>query len=261
MNLGIPLPWRALNALMRCGVLVCLLGASRFAAASAHELAAYTEQWPPYNYTEGGEVKGIATDMLRSACVLAQITCRVELVPWARAYKVASQIPNALVYTTARKPSRESEFLWVGPILPRTTWVYFRAGQAGGIRDLKDLARLRLGAVRDEAAYQDLLDLGVPEKAFLLEATNANVLKMLMSNMVDAMVDTEVGMAWNLRAAGLEPGVVTRRFKLSDEGSYYFALNLKSDPALVRALQLALDKLRHDGKLDAIVRQYAPAPK
>jgi len=75
------------------------------------------------------------------------------------------------------------------------------------------------------------------------------------------MVDTEVGMAWNLRAAGLEPGAVTRRLKLSDEGSYYFALNLKSDPALARALQLALDRLRHDGKLEAIVRQYAPVLK
>jgi polar amino acid transport system substrate-binding protein len=252
---------RPVTSFLRRTVLACLLGAGWFGAAFATELTAYTEQWPPYNFAEGGEVKGVASDVLRAACELSQLRCTFELVPWARAYKAARQSPNTLVYTTARKPSREAEFIWIGPILPRTTWVYGRAGAEGKIRDFKDLARLRVGAVRDEAAYQDLLAVGVPENSFLLEATNANVLKMLLSNMVDVMVDTEVGMAWNLHSAGVESGAVAKLMKLSDDGAYYFALNLKSDPALARALQASVDKLRRDGRIDAIVRQYTVQAK
>lgn len=224
--------------------------------ALATPLAAYTEEWPPYNYAEGKEVKGISTDILRAACEIAKLQCTFQVVPWARAYKTASHVPNTIVYTTARKPSREKEFLWVGPILPRTTWVYGKTTQAPVIHDFKDLAQSRVGVVREEAAQQDLEAVGVPISAFSVQSSNADVLRMLVNGSVDAMVDTEVGMAWNLRNAGIAPTTVSKLMKLTDDGAYYFALNLKSDTALVKDLQAAIDKLRHDGKIDAIQRQY-----
>ena len=70
------------------------------------------------------------------------------------------------------------------------------------------------------------------------------------------MVDTEVGMKWNLRTAAIAPDTVRKLVKLSDAGAYYFAMNLDSNPALVRNLQKAIDHLRQSGKLDAIVREY-----
>lgn len=224
--------------------------------ALAAPLAAYTEEWPPYNYAEGKEVKGISTDILRAACEIAKLQCTFQVVPWARAYKTASHVPNTVVYTTARKPSREKEFLWVGPILPRTTWVYGKTTQAPFIRDFKDLAQIRVGVVREEAAQQDLEAVGVPVSAFSVQSSNADVLRMLTNGSVDVMVDTEVGMAWNMRNAGIAPSTVSKLMKLTDDGAYYFALNLNSDPALVKDLQAAIDKLRHDGKIDAIQRQY-----
>lgn len=233
-----------------------LFGLCALPCALATPLAAYTEEWPPYNYAEGKEVKGISTDILRAACEIAKLQCTFQVVPWARAYKIASHIPNTVVYTTARKPSREKEFLWVGPILPRTTWVYAKTTRASAIHDFKDLAQIRVGVVREEAAQQDLEAVGVPISAFSVQSSNADVLRMLINGSVDAMVDTEVGMAWNLRSAGITPTTVSKLMKLTDDGAYYFALNLNSDTALVKDLQAAIDKLRHDGKIDAIQRQY-----
>ena len=111
--------------------------------------------------------------------------------------------------------------------------------------------------MRDEAAQADLIAAGIPLRAIALQSSNAEVLRMLASGMVDAMVDTEIGMAWNLHSASLSPATVVRKMKLADDGAYYVALNLESDPALVRGLQTAVDKLRRSGKIDAIVRQYA----
>lgn len=227
---------------------------------TGNTLVAYTEQWPPYNFAENGKVQGIATDVLRAACELAQLRCSVQVVPWARGYKLVRNTPNTVLYTTARKPERESHFAWVGPVLPRATWVYTRNIPGAAPREARELSQLRIGVVREEAAQQDLLAAGVPASALVEESTNDAVFRMLMGDLVQAMVDTEVGMAWNLRSVGRPAGSVTKLLKLSDEGAYYFALNPQTNPALVARLQQALDKLRADGQLDAIVKHYEPAP-
>lgn len=244
---------RSIASLVAGMVMLCV------APAHSADLTAYTEEWAPYNYSEDNAIKGISTDILRAMCATAKLQCDIKIVPWARAYRSATSTANTLVYTTARKPAREHEFLWIGPILPRTTWVYARQGQEMHIRDFSDLASQRVGVVREEASLQDLKTAGVPESSLVLQASNADVLRMLLGSMVDAMVDTEVGMQWNLRRAAVSPHAVTRLMKLSEEGAYYFALNKESDPALVHKLESALETLRHDGKVDAIVRQYGAA--
>lgn len=245
---------RALALLAVTGVLCAV-------STHAADLTAYTEEWPPYNYSEGDSVKGISTDILRALCETAKLECDIRIVPWARAYRSAISQANTLVYTTARKPSREHDFIWVGPILPRTTWIYVRQGLEQRIHDMAELAQHSIGVVRDEAAQQDLVAAGVPESALVVQASNTDVLRMMLGTSVDAMVDTEVGMQWNLRKVNVSPSAVSKLMKLSDEGAYYFALNQDSDPVLVRKLQGALDKLRHDGKIDVIVRKYgANAP-
>jgi polar amino acid transport system substrate-binding protein len=223
----------------------------------AADLTAYTEEWPPYNYAERGEVKGIATDVLRAVCAEAKVSCEFHLVPWARALAMASNTPNTLVYTTARKPSREHEFLWVGPLLPRTTWIYGKKERAPTIKNFTDLAQHRVGVVRGEASVQDLVAAGVPETSMVVDSSNAAVLKLLSRDWVDAMVDTEIGMAWNVKLAQIPPADFVKLMKLADNGAYYFALNLKSDASLHDKLQRATDKLRKNGSIDRIVGNYA----
>lgn len=249
----------AMKRMLSITRLAAALCVGTFPLAHAADLQAYTEDWAPYNHLENGQVRGISSDALRAACALAQLSCAIELVPWARAYKSASMEPNTLVYTTARKPSREAEFLWVGPILPRATWVYLRNDPAVHATSATELAHLRVGVVRGEAAQQDLLGAGVPESALQAHATNADVFRLLRAGSLDAMVETEVGMQWTLRTLGLPSSTVRQAFKLSDEGAYYYALNRKTDPALVQRLQAAFEQLRASGQLQKIVRDYTQA--
>lgn len=223
---------------------------------SAAGLTAYTEEWPPYNYTEDGIIKGIASDVLRALCNDAKVDCRITVVPWARATNTVLNTPDTLIYTIARTPARESEYAWVGPLSPRTTWIYGRPELKEQVRELKDLAKLRIGIVRDDASGPDLLAAGVPASTLVIDSSNASVLRMYRLSMIDAMVDTEIGMAWSLRLAAMPEGSVSRLAKLSDGGAYYFALNRNSDPQMVRSLQHALDKLKRDGTLEAIKKKY-----
>jgi polar amino acid transport system substrate-binding protein len=241
-----------LGFLLTLGVLTPVLAA---------DLVAYTGEWAPYNYKEGNAIKGISSDLLRAACHEAKLECELNYVPWTRAYKTVSSTRNSVLYTTARKASREHEFIWVGPILPRTTWVYGRAGLEQSVRTPKDLASLRVGVVRGEAAYQDLQAAGVPESAFVVLPANIDLLRMISRSMIDVLVETEVGMDWNLRTGGQSPDTISKLMKLSDEGGYYFALNLNSDPALAAKLQAAVDQLRRNGTFDSILKKYSASSK
>jgi len=239
---------------LKAGLAAWLLG--MWLPALAADITAYAEEWPPYNFTDQAEARGISTDILRALCEKTKLSCDISIVPWARAYRTVQTEPNTLIFTIARKPSREAEFLWIGPILPRATWVYTRPELAPRLKSIKDLAAYRVGVVRDEAAQQDLAAAGIPDKAFVVAASNRDVLRMLEDGMVDAMVDTEVGMAWNLAAATFPAHTANRFMKLTEDGAYYFAMNLKSDPLVVGRLQVALNTLRREKKLDAIVKSY-----
>lgn len=230
-------------------------------SAAAADLLAYTEDWPPYNYAEQGKVRGISTDLLRAMCAEASLDCRFELVPWARAYAMALNRPNTLVYTTARKPEREQSFTWIGPILPRSTWVFGLRESELAIRRFEDLNHYRVGVVRGEASIGDLLGKDVQADALLQDSSDAAITTLLLRGVVQAVVNTEVGMAWELYKAGASPDRAVKLLPLTDQGAYYFALNLKSDPALAAKLQDALDRLRRSGQLGRIVAQYtAPRP-
>lgn len=246
-----------LRPALRQLLLPALLGlAAAVQAQGQADLVAYTEQWPPYNYEEQGQVKGFATELLRALCKEARLVCEIRLVPWARAMAHVRREPNSLIYSTARRPDREKQFIWVGPLAPRITWLWGRAGAEPLPHDARELPQYRFGVVRGEAAVQDLQAHGVPASSLAQDVSNAAVLKMLLSGWVDMVVDTELGMAWNLRLTQ-QPGTEVRRlFKLSDEGGFYYALNPHSEPTRVQALQAAFEKLRRNGQLDALLRPY-----
>ena len=93
-------------------------------------------------------------------------------------------------------------------------------------------------------------------QAIVILPVNVDALRMMARGMIDAMADTEMGMSWSRRSAGLAPGQVKRVMPLSDVGAYYFALNVDSDPALAQRLQAAVDRLQRSGRINAIVRAF-----
>jgi polar amino acid transport system substrate-binding protein len=156
-----------------CAVFGVLFGMT--AIASAIDLKAYTEEWQPYNFVRDQEVTGISTDILKAACLQAQIDCEFQLVPWTRAYKTVQENPDTLIYSIARIVSREAQFAWIGPILPRTTWIYARTEVAAKIQGMKDLSDKRIGVIRGEASIDELLNAGVPKSALRIFNSNSDV--------------------------------------------------------------------------------------
>jgi len=235
------------------------------AGCQAATLDAYTEELPPYNFTdESGAPAGIAVDLLRAVCAEAALTCNIRIVPWARAYRDALTKPDCLVFSTTRTPERESSLLWVGPIARRTVWLYARADSQLTVKGPQDLRGLRIGAINQDWIADSMKRLG--PNAFDIEPApnlETNVLK-LMNGRIDVLPSVSTELAWYLRKHGYDQNSVRPLFKLLDDLGLYFAVNPKTNPETVQALGKAFDKVAASQAYDQIFSKYladAAAPR
>lgn len=86
-------------------------------AEEASTLHFLTEHSPPGQFlTDDGEVAGPTVELLRVLANHLQQDVQFSLLSWARAYEIALQGKNTVLFETARIPQREDRFKWVGPI-------------------------------------------------------------------------------------------------------------------------------------------------
>src|SRR5579859_5824612 len=98
-----------------------LIGAS---SASAQSLTIATEEMPPFNMSVRGKVEGLASEILIAALAETQISYKISVYPWLRAYEMALKEPETCVYSTTRTNERDLLFKWVGP-LAMDHWTVF----------------------------------------------------------------------------------------------------------------------------------------
>lgn len=122
-----------------------------FAATPAAALTFVTEEAPPYNFTEGGKVTGLSTQVLQEAARRAGVPVKVEVVTWEQAYQRAQARADTCVYSTVRLENRERLFRWIGPIASNRWGLFAKTGFAVPLKTLADARGLRIGAVKNDA--------------------------------------------------------------------------------------------------------------
>lgn len=234
MRLTIPLQ-RSLRQLA-----VASLAAS-CAWAQAQTLVAYTEESPPYHYLDKGQVAGVTADLLRAACVRAQLRCRIELLPWARANALTRLRPNAILFSLVRTPEREERYIWLSPIATEAMWVYGRP-DSPPVHSIADLSKVRVGVINGSASSAILRAAGVAPEAIDLANSSEGNLRKFASHRVDYIVTTDSRMQRQLARQPL-PFKVSKALQVG-EATTYFAMHPQSSPELVKALRSALNELR-----------------
>ncbi len=95
---------------------ICLLLVLIAGYGYAQDIVASTiESWPPFMFKQDGEITGIATDVVRATFKKAGVSLKIQIYPWARAYKTALDKKNTMVFMLYRTPDREELFKWIGP--------------------------------------------------------------------------------------------------------------------------------------------------
>lgn len=239
----------------------CLLSmvcSSVFATESGslalNQLSFYTEEYPPYNFTENGQLKGLAVDYLLLASERANSsidTSMIKVQPWPRAYRNAVIKPGSVLFSTTRTAIREPLFKWAGPIGVTRVVVLAKRTKQIVIRNSSDLAQYRIGVVRDDVGEQLLLELGVPRDSMSDSTVPETLAKQLAKNRIDLWAYEENVAVWWLRKSGYDKEDFEVVHVLS-EGELYYAFHKDLPDVLVNQLQEGLDGVKemfeHQGR-------------
>jgi len=133
-------------------------GTNVHAKHDAIKVKVVTEDTFPLQYLEGGKVVGPATALVEQVLSMAGITYSIDVLPWARAYHLALNEPNILIYSLAKTPARAEQFKWVGEIMALDYYLYGAIdSEINAQTSLEKLKQYKIGTVRDSAVYQYLI--------------------------------------------------------------------------------------------------------
>ena len=218
-----------------------------------------TEEMAPFNFTKGGKVTGLATDLLVSMMKDAGLKYDakdITMVPWARGYKKAQNEKNTILYSMTRTKERENMFAWVGPIFKLEFGIIAKKGSKIKISSVEDLTKYKIGSVIEDASEQILLKNSKVKKGRLERVSKPEVnIKKLEAGRID-LITSNIPAAMNLIS---KMGLKTSDYEVvyvMQENEFYYAFQKDSDKATMKKLQMSLDKLVKNGTKKKIIKKY-----
>ncbi|MDT8907910.1 MULTISPECIES: ABC transporter substrate-binding protein [Pseudomonas] len=237
------------------GATLLLTGSVRAADST---LVLLTENFPPYNMARNGKnfaqdenIQGIAVDIVREVFKRADISYSLTLrFPWERIYKLALEKPGYGVFVMARLPEREKLFKWVGPIGPDDWIMLAKADSRITLDSLEQARKYRIGAYKGDAIAETLAKQGLNPIVVLRDQDNA---RKLVNGQIDLWATGDPAGRYLARQEGVSDLKTVLRFNSAE---LYLALNKEVPDDVVARLQAALDELRKEGEVDAIMARY-----
>lgn len=222
----------------------------------ATELVLYTEENPPINYTQAGELEGMAVEVVRELLQRTDSRAQILSVPWARGYRMATTQPDVGLFVTVRTPERETLFRWVGPIISTSTTLYARSGEALPVTTLEEARQLgRIAVPRDWYSHQVLVRLGFSNLELVPKPHE--MVRMTLLGRVPLMVYEDQLLPGLLQEVGAPPDALQPVHTFMRTSSY-IAFSLGTDPMRVQRWQAALDAMKRDGSFARIHRRWFP---
>lgn len=156
--------------------LVSLYGYCTVALANEQEanirIKVVTEDTFPVQYFENGKMSGPATKLVEQVLSTAGLRYEIEVLPWARAYHLALNEPNVLIYSMAKTTLRTPQFKWVGRIMALEYYLYGAVdANIDFTTPISTLAKYRVGTVRDSAVDQYLKANGFKNLTTVIKGT------------------------------------------------------------------------------------------
>ena len=236
-----------------------LLGlASGARAAEPAALTYLTEDYPPSNYVEKGELKGIAVDLLKAVWKKMGVAEQpIQVINWARGYHKAETEENTVLFAMTRNAEREQLFQWVGPIYRGRYMIYAQASSKSRVKTMAELKDFRVAVLRQDLGEKLVTGAGVPDRQIDKVGHVQQAVQMLESGRVDficiyADTLTEFAGQQKIDFRNFQPVLV------ASENQMYYAFSRQTDPALVKRFQAALTAI--DKERQGIVRSYGGTP-
>jgi polar amino acid transport system substrate-binding protein len=234
-SLGLPL---ILSVLVSLSILPLHAGQDGNNSA-LQQIEVVTADFPPYSYLENGRAEGVAVTKARRVFRQLGIDPEIKVFPWSRAYAIAKNKPNVLLFSMARSEEREQLFHWVGQI----TNFHVKVFRLKSRRDIvaetpQDLAGYRVGSLLKDVKGDYLKDKGIQPVVY---SSEENGIRMLFLGRIDAMPADEQSFIVRVKKLGYSMDDIEIVLPLEDISKPLFmAFNRETPISVVTAFRDAL---------------------
>ena len=159
-----------------------------------------TEDWKPFSFEEDGVVKGSSTEIVRQVLDRMGADYSFKVYPWARAYSMAREDENTLIFAIVRTPEREPLFRWVGQVAPtdQSSFYKLRSRDDIVINSLEDTKPYTIVTNRDSDKHQFLVANGFEK--IILESDQVLTVKLFLSGRTDLLIMHDINLLPHLEA-------------------------------------------------------------
>lgn len=233
-------------------------------AQTLNDVTWITEEYPPYNYTENGQLKGVAVDVLLEVWKrvgVQKTTKDIAVYPWARGLSLMEGNQGTCLFATTITPRRKNvltyQFVSPIPLDQREIGNHIIALKSKHITitSPEDLKKYRIGVVRGDVGQDFAIEANVPEDHIDACVNGSQLVKKMEKHRFDVASYGFTTMMEILKENDMDPEdyEIVYHFPPVPMG---YAFNKDTDPALVNELQKALDAVYADGTADMIMKKY-----
>ena len=239
------------RTLFYIAVAVVLLAGHAVAAA---ELTILTENLPPLNYVENGILVGPSVEIVQEIQKRVKSVEPIQVYPWARAYKMALENENIILFGMTHTKDRENKFKWVGPLATKRDILVARKSSGIRIDRLEDAKKVKyIGTLRDDTRELLLKSHGFSNlQSVSDEQLNA---KKLAIGRIDLWAYKIPGLRTVCDLAGVDYTEFEEVFNLR-ETELMIAFSKKTSDAIVQQWKDAFDEISADGTILKIQKKW-----
>jgi polar amino acid transport system substrate-binding protein len=219
----------------------------------ADNIRVVTEHLPPYQVAENGQVNaGYSYLIMEEVFKRAKIQANTEVMPWARAYNIALNETNTIIYSMARSVERESLFKWIGQ-LHHMQYSFFsiKSNDKINIETLMDSLNYTAVSVNGSFEANTLLRLGFELGVNLILVVDySTAWKMLQMG----RADITYGNAPIFLGNKVDDTLFKRRGPVVETRDLYVAANVKTNEKVINNLSTIFQSVKNDPLFNALFK-------
>ena len=248
--------------LLRLGLSMLLMTFST-SMLFAEKLDFYTSEFPPFHYTDKGELTGVAVEVIQAAMEKGDVDYSIKSFPWARSYKIAQEESSSFIFVMSRRAARENLFQWVGIVTGVKHSVFSLKNRDDIVVDsLDDLKKFKIGTLLKGARETYLSSNGFDVQTFQRVAgdtANSQNYKKLKKKRIDVWLSTDSGASYTAKKLGEDSSLVLKKvfeFEEMSKGGYYLAASLDTPKETVEKVSVALESFKKTNEYKMILKKW-----
>jgi polar amino acid transport system substrate-binding protein len=218
------------------------------------ELTILTENLPPLNYLKENVLVGPSVEIVKEIQRKVGSHEQIKVYPWARAYKMALEEENVVLFSMTYTKDRYDKFKWIGPLARKRDILVAKKGSGMKIGSLEDAKKVgRIGTLRDDNREIFLKSYGFTNLDPVSDEQQ-NARKLVLGR-IDLWAYKKPGLKTVCELAEVDPNEVEEVYNLR-EVDLMIAFSKKTSDATVKMWKNAFNEMVADGTIMQIRRKW-----